>query len=308
MPALRPRRGVALLATLALTAAIATVAAFSAANSSDGRRAARNRTDMMRSIWKAEGCTAISVAHLNQSLAAFQTPLALNLVWGSLDSILEKSSLLKDYGCRLTAVASGTSLGINEISEAQLSALIGSSVLPEVRDSMVASFFDWRDADSTARPYGAEIDWYRQHSRALPRNGRFAAVAELHLVRGWESAYPVVASLTLEQRNIVVDRAPRSVVGALEGMPSEAVEWIDRNRTELRGRDLSAVISRLSRAAQEHMQLRYVDLLAATASTPDEWDLRFQFPNADGRGLIVTFVIARAGNRVQVLQRREEFL
>jgi general secretion pathway protein K len=43
---------------------------------------------------------------------------------------------------------------------------------------------DWLDADSDARPLGAEADWYQEQGRPVPANGRLTSLAELLQVKG----------------------------------------------------------------------------------------------------------------------------
>jgi general secretion pathway protein K len=75
-------------------------------------------------------------------------------------------------------------LGAPELAAAlpRLLALVGLD--PGLADAIA----DWTDADDAPRPRGAEREWYLARTPArLPRNGPFASVAELALVRGMDA-------------------------------------------------------------------------------------------------------------------------
>lgn len=72
-------------------------------------------------------------------------------------------------------------VNLNSVGEEFLSGLPGMS------ESMVDSLLDWRDADSVARPSGAEDAYYEElENPYVARNGALISVRELMRVRSWE--------------------------------------------------------------------------------------------------------------------------
>ena len=83
-------------------------------------------------------------------------------------------------------------ISINTVSEQQLRALILASGIEEPDVSVLTdSILDWRDADSTIRPNGAEDEYYQelQPPYNTKTNGRFDTIEELLLVRGMTRDY-----------------------------------------------------------------------------------------------------------------------
>jgi general secretion pathway protein K len=61
--------------------------------------------------------------------------------------------------------------------------------LLDLDPALADAIADWTDPDDDPRPLGAERDWYRARTPPyVPRNGPFATVAELALVRGIDAA------------------------------------------------------------------------------------------------------------------------
>ena len=70
-------------------------------------------------------------------------------------------------------------LNLNDATAEELGKLEG--MTPDV----VAAIIDWRDADNTVTPGGAEAEYYASlHPPYLPRNGPFQTTRELLMVRG----------------------------------------------------------------------------------------------------------------------------
>ncbi len=89
-----------------------------------------------------------------------------------------------DCGVRVTGEAG--KVNINSVSETLLRKIIGNFGLEgEVRDVVVDSILDWRDADDFYRVNGAENEYYRGLKEPYDcKNGNLDTIEELLLVRG----------------------------------------------------------------------------------------------------------------------------
>lgn len=297
-----------MLATLTLIAATGALVAVASGHGRDDRGAARNRIRMVRELWETDGCVSVATASIESSLAAARTPAALNAFWASLDSTVVRIAVPTELGCRLTLIPSGAALSLRSATPEQLSVLVGSFRPPAIRDSMVASLLDWTDPDSIASEYGAEADWYRNESRPLPRNGPVMDLQELRLIKGWESADDLFGLFAVEDARIVLDRAPRAILATVVGLPQEAIEWIDKHRLVMRGKDLSTMLDYLSGPARDAIAAQFSSLYSRTAAAPQTWILESSVPDSGGKGFYVRLTLTRAGSLLTIGARREGFL
>jgi type II secretory pathway component PulK len=88
---------------------------------------------------------------------------------------------------RVELESSGGFIDINSANDKLLASMFDSLGVDNLlRNELVDSILDWRDADDVPRPYGAEISEYGKAptgSEQLPRNGGFEGVEELLLVK-----------------------------------------------------------------------------------------------------------------------------
>lgn len=304
---IKARRGIALIAMLSLIAAMGMIVATLSSVSRDSRLASLNRTTQTRGVWAADGCAAVVIEHVDALLSTARGPNEVNGIWSVLDTTLSSVRLPNGWACTASFIPSGTTLPVNAITEAELRALLGSSALPDQRDSLVDAFMDWRDVDTLARDSGAEGDWYLAASRPKPRDGAFRHVDEVRGVRGWEHS-EFINDLSMEQHRIVLDRASRALLSTIEGLTPEAVEWIGGHRLLLRGQDPSAIIDHVSIASQTIIANHYAHLRSISAPAPDVWYLECAVPAPNGRGARVRLSLVRAGNHAVIVKRWEGFL
>lgn len=161
----RARGGFALIAVLWLVAALGVVVTAGLASVETARLTAENRIHAARARWAALGCLAMAQSRYSGTGRLL-----------ALDSV---------------ALGASVWCGLHEVDPAE-------RVNPNVADSVgltrvldqaqVAALLDWMDADDAPRAAGAEAPWYRAHHRRRPRNAPFQAVAEMTLVRGFETA------------------------------------------------------------------------------------------------------------------------
>src|SRR5690606_33314581 len=146
----------------------------------------RNRVDLIRSEWAANGCLARARVMLAEALheEAANGTGSEPFVWSRVDSVLSGSI---DTPCRITARAIGSRLDINNADEALISRLfVRVGFGPSAADSAAAAIRDWIDADDVTRTGGAEAAWYRSQSRRPPRNAPLADLREAADIRGLE--------------------------------------------------------------------------------------------------------------------------
>lgn len=305
MPPAKKRRGIALLAMLGLVAATGAVAASISLTDADFRRASTNRMSAERDQWIADGCAAIVISSIDGQLRNARGPSAINAIWAALDERLQRLDAALVANCELTLTPSGTAASVNSLSKAQLMQFLTPFESVAQRDSMSDALLDWRDGDDSTREFGAEQGWYRKAHRANPADSDFSSLEEIQLVRGWETADSVIALLTMEKDRIVLDRAPRAVLQTIDGLPAEAIDWIERNRKLLRGQDLSVMLDHLSFKSRALLAAQYAKLRAVTTAAPEAWYLQSEARSETGHDNRVKLKIIRAGDRVRVEQRWE---
>lgn len=168
------RRGFALLATLWFLAASAVVAGAALATMQRGIWQARNRIVLERARWARESCFAMIMAQPERDAGSPRSSTA------PLDppAPIERLDLGQGAWCSASISWPSARINLNSAGAEVLRRLLG-------QDSLVAALMDWRDADSVARPMGAERDWYRHHGGLLPRDGPLADLDELRWIRGF---------------------------------------------------------------------------------------------------------------------------
>ena len=112
---------------------------------------------------------------------------------------------------------------LNTASWALLEKLISSAVKsPEETSSIIDAIFDWRDADSTKRPYGAEISSYSSLDKSGSiKNDKFEYIDELAHVAGispiiFRELKPSITTIS-KKRGIDPSFASNKLIGAILG-------------------------------------------------------------------------------------------
>jgi type II secretory pathway component PulK len=298
------RRGFALIAILWLLVAMAALGVDDTATMQDALATAQNRMNITRASWHAEACGEVVRAVTDDALG--DTLVAASAAWDTLDLSLA-SAVTAMPGCIVTARAAGDRLNVNEAGADALTAVfVASGVSEEVADSLTDAVLDWRDADSIPRPRGAEAEWYRNAGRATPPNRPFQDEAELHLVRGFETADSLIALLGVEPGKIVLDRAPLPVIASLPGMTPEAVAHI----AEMRWRhepvgDIARLGASLSQDARGKLTSAYPELVRMVADEPDAWIVRIaSTTGAPAVTVVEELRLVRAARRAGVTRAR----
>jgi general secretion pathway protein K len=250
------RRGFALLTVLWLVAGLGALAAGTLALARVGAGASRNRIVLVRAAWARNACEEIVLARY-----AAQGRIA------PLDSV----DLGAGVWCGAGVEEAGTRLDLNLASPEALRAVLG--------DSLADPVLDWRDADDLARPLGAERDWYAERKRAAPRNAPLAAVAELRLLRGFDTATVrrVEPLLTVSgDARMDLNVAPREVVASLPGLDPAAVATILARRAVHPIATTDELLALLPPSSRETLLGRFQEFTARAGYAPARVRLRIR--------------------------------
>lgn len=313
-PALQERRGFTLLAVLLALVGVSLLAGAGTLGTRRYVAAAANRIALTRAAWRSEDCVARARAAIERALSADgEDPTRLAARWRALDdSIAADAGLAAAPLCTATLRSSGDRLDINRATPTQIERLLVAVGVPELeRDSLRDAILDWRDADTVPRPHGAEWAWYAGRHRRAPRDGAFAAPAELMRVRGvatldGPTRDRLLGAVTVEWTRVDLARAPPVVLASLPGFSPEAIEAL----VELRswGRD-SVSLTRLASAvggpARDSIAAHYSELVGLASDEPDAWILRAEgrAPEFAGREVIELRLVL-AGTRAAVTRHR----
>lgn len=307
--AITPANGYALIGVLWICIAAAGLALSALLASRHAMAASRNRIAFTRAEWLAEACIARArvaiIAALTEEARALVEPRSP--VWIRLDEILERTPVLTNSPCRVTARAVGSRLNINVADESTLSRLFQYAGMPPQRaDSIAAAITDWKDADDVPRPLGAEREWYESMGQIPPANRPFTHIAELNMVRGIDGTFPFDSLLDVEEGGVSINNAPTALLRLLPGFTAEAASRVQRIRTE--GRPIKAFAELredLSSSAHETMIQAEPTLVARALLLPKAWILTAQAQaGAPPVAVSVELRIERFGNKLLTLRRR----
>jgi type II secretory pathway component PulK len=283
------RRGFVLITVLWVVAALSALVGLSLAVARTGVETTRNRSALTRGEWAREACVEILLSKYagNQSIR-------------SLDTI----DLGRGTWCRAELTDPAARLNLNQASPQALRSLIGN-------DTLTDALLDWRDPDSIERPLGAEASWYRDARTRLPRNGPLAAIEELRLVRGFDSASVsrLAGLLTVEGiGEINLTTAPRQVLETLPGLGPEAVSVVlARRGTGEPLRSSEHLISLLSPSARQVLLRDYQEFTRRAVYSASRFVATFE---GGVRGMApvsrATITLVPAAGRLAVIRRRSE--
>jgi general secretion pathway protein K len=239
--AARRSGGFALLIVLWMTTLLGVIVAVMLATTRTDALLARNLHDAARARALAEGGTWLAVHYLvarsaGSGPASHGTAFAYEIddarVWVAVEDEAGK-------------------IDLNTAPAELLRGLFETLGIDDARASALAdAILDWRDADSSRRPAGAEDAEYRRAGLAyLPRNGPLPQVDELRLVLGIDDALfsRAAPSLTVHSNRPRIDpwAAPRDALLAVPGIRVEEVDALIAARAQATRRG-AATLPRLS--------------------------------------------------------------
>lgn len=173
----RTNKGAALVLTLWIMLALIVLAGGIAMMSRTETEISRNYADVIRCKWAARAGMHCAIQKINTLLQDQNIYLGEDpYVVSSDDSDVAVD--LGGYTFSATVQDEAGKVDINTASADILTALFGSS---DISDCII----DWRDADDTPGPQGAETDYYSTLTPPYKcRNGAFQTPGEVFLVRG----------------------------------------------------------------------------------------------------------------------------
>ena len=255
---MRRRDGSVLLSTLWFLTGVVSLGVAAMLLARDTVRTVANRTALRRAEWRAEECLARAraafEARSRAGADAARDARAANAM--QVREAVLGSALVAECPGVVDLVPLGATLNVNHARESLLARTLRSyGVNAAEADSLVDALLDWRDADDSARAFGAERAWYASRGEMLPRNGPLADVEELRSVRGFAAwmgtdGTGLGAILGVDGERVFVEAVPLAVLAALPGMNAAATTAIERRRTQ-GGEPFAELLSVVSAAPLE---------------------------------------------------------
>ena len=317
---MRSRKGFALLAVVWIMMGVSVLGLIVSVAARGAVATTRNRMLSTRAGWLAEDCIERTRLAVSMALQDDDAGRSTGRPWLRLDEIVEVSPLVSECQGSVSLVPAGTRLNLNEASEDAVRRFLSwHGVASPQLDSLCDALLDWRDADNTARVYGAEREVYEQRESAPPRNDRLAHADEVSRVRGFDRLSAsmlrpgdsLATLFTVEPGRVVVDRASPAVLASLPGMTEETVaRLIERRLREAPPlTDLLALGSELSIPSRDSLHRHYAELVQLTTLEPDAWIVTARSPPPSGDGtagpsVTIEVRLVRAGFRAAIVRRR----
>lgn len=271
----RPNSGFALIVALWAMIAASTLAMTSADLARDALGTARNRGNSARAYWIAFGCLERARHAMYEILwPDGATPDITARAWAYLDRYALPRLPVAD--CRISIAPSGLTANVNALSASQLKRLLlAMRVDGERADSLIDALLDWRDEDDSARPFGAEREWYRSARRPLPRDGPISHVAELRFIRGFGELAMLDSILGVEPERVLWTRAPRAVLATLPGMTDEALNVLEaRGPIQISDLPRIADFPEMSHSGRDTLARSAALLVQGTTAVAEGWTIR----------------------------------
>jgi hypothetical protein len=240
------------------------------------------------------------------------TWLATPSTWMTLDQAVATAPTILDAKCQVHLVPTGIAIGVNAARRDDLRTLFRTAGLPPLSsDSLADAILDWRDTGDVARPLGAKRSWYLQARRLPPRNGPFADMCELRLVRGYVEALERVPAidtlLTVEPGRIVVARAPLPVLATLPGFNDEALARVlDMRARGVVDIDEQSLTRALSPASAKNFGGPPMQNTSRVAPEPEAWIVTAHGWSGTAPEVEASIEVhlVHAGPRTAIVQRR----
>lgn len=270
----------ALAATLALSARL---------GGADAITASHNRVATERGRWEAAGCVNVAVAALDAAFDAEPDEHRRDRLWASLDRSFSASEDRSRCDVHIEPV--GHRLDLNGATGAQILAVLTAAGVGGQASVLSESILDWRDADETPRPSGAERSWYANAGRPSPRNGDFLAREELSLVRGFDDHRWLLDLFDVESGPILATRASPAVLAAVPGFSADVRHHLATASASGDVRSLQDLLPFLPPDARSDLLSDFDGAARAVTFLPGAWSVSASV--AVGAPPVVTHVRAR---------------
>ncbi len=272
-----------------------------------------NRVALTRAEWRAEAClAAVLASHAALVHGDDRRHGRLHTLIGSADAVAACPG-------RVTVEPVGARLPINSAPESQLRRTLVAAGIPRASaDSLTDALLDWRDADDSARTYGAEARWYARMGRRPPRNAPIADLAELRFVRGFEAwlgpdaGEGLDAILALDSARVAISVAPAAVLAGLPGFSAHTARLVERHFTQGDASvpELLAVAGILPSDERDALSQAYAGLVEAATIDPEGWRIRVRSSGVRDSAHAVRLTVdlnvrvMRDGGRLAIVDRR----
>lgn len=298
------RRGFVLLTVLWFLAGVTSLALAAMLLARGALSTASNRIALVRAEWRAEECIA-------RALAAVAAE-------GRVHAAVVGSSLVTDCPGAVELEPFGAGLPLSNVPGTVLARALGAhGIPPAVADSLTDAFLDWRDADDSARTFGAERSWYLARGESAPRNGPLASVDELRSVRGFaiwmgEDGGAIASMLRADSGRVFLDAAPTAVLAALPGITPQAAAVLEQRRRS-GGEPLPELLSLMGIIPEESrrsLEQAFTELGDILTVRPEGWVLRARSSGdpldarADRLSVEIELRLVPDGRRLAITQRR----
>lgn len=316
------RRGFVLLTVLWFLAGVTSLALAAMLLARGALLTATNRIALTRAEWRAEDCIARALAAMTAMRRVEHEPLVGRAgptdALGIREAVLSTPSVAECPGA-VELEPFGAGVPLASVREPMfLRALRAHGIPAAVADSLTDAFMDWRDADDSARTFGAERAWYLARGEPAPRNGPLASVDELRFVRGFadwmgeEGRSGLAPMLRADSGRVFLDAAPLAVLAALPGITLQAAAVLEQRRRSGAASlpELLSIMGIIPEDSRSTLERAFTELADAVTVTPEGWVLRARSsgdqldPRADRLQVEIEERLVPDGRRLAVVQRR----
>jgi general secretion pathway protein K len=300
------RAGFTMITVLWVMTVASVMAAAAALAGRNAVNATRNRTQLERAFWLAEGCAARAQSAIDDTLRVADTFEDAAQTWRVLDRAVLPVARTNPSECAITLEAAGTRIDINSASNEMIGALLQALGYGSDAEPLVDALADWRDTDDVQRPAGAEREWYLAAGREAPRNGPLADIRELAQVRGFENLARFDTVLSVEPGRVSLATASVPVLLAVPGFTRETADRIvELDRAGSPVSDVLSLLEMVSPSSADAIMLRYSEIVRVTTPDPDAWILTVRgssgFPAST---VVLDWRLVRVGRRCVVVRTR----
>jgi hypothetical protein len=180
-----------------------------------------------------------------------------------------------DPACSVVVEAEGVKANVNSLDAESLERYFALVRGPGESARLASAVMDWCDADDSARPDGAEADWYRARELPVPGNRDFEDGGELRAVRGLADDPSALRHLTTDSSRISLLHAPEAVLVTLPGFDIAVAATVVRYRhAALRVPDPVAFAYAMPERTRARLLENFVAWAPSATLDPMAWTLR----------------------------------
>jgi type II secretory pathway component PulK len=296
--ALHRRRGFVLVSVLWVIVALSVMSATAVLETRGRMLAAGHRVASDVTEWHLLACASEHVARIQEAMLVDDEEQERRRLWRRLDRGVPPDTRFYGTRCALRLDAEGTSLNVNGVTAARMTAFFTAHGLGN-RVDLVDALLDWMDEDTLPRGGGAERAWYRMNGRIPPRDGRIQHQHELRLIRGFEDlAADVLAELSVGDGRIFLQAAPRAVLATIPGLSADGISRLQQERQSSTLDDISELEQVVGPRDAEAVRENFPAIVSLATVDPEAWILRVEAEGTSGgaaSGLELRLIRSPAG-------------